>query len=184
MFIISRNLSGDEQIVSQAIIDNDGVAAHEIAWEAVVVAQCRAKFPPENVRDLNTIVKDGVTSTMLIDFRLETDSQYSIIVMSGESGNVLLTPEQFAETLTVSLSNLRPVHRNGADGVAAKVETGDRMLPRGTEIEILKKGNVLVITHYQPYSATRNPERDELIPKYNERELDKPEEFFASITIL
>lgn len=184
VFVTSYTRTSDEQSVSPEIIVEDSVGLQGIGWETVIVGPCRAKFPPGNAPSRNTTVKNGVTSTMLIDFRRETDSQYSIIVMSADTEEAILTPDKFAESLNVSLTNLRPVQRNGANGIAAKVETGNRMLPRDTEIEILRKGNTLVVANYQPYSATRVPERDKLIPKPNERELDRPEDFFASLTIL
>lgn len=184
VYIIASVRGGNDHEASLGTVAETPVPTPSTQWQSVIVGQCRVKFPPTNDPLRQSTEKNNVQSTMLVDFRLETDSQYSLIVMSSSVAEALGTPEAVLESLNVTLTDLRSIRRNGAEGMAAKVVGGNRMYPHDTEIEIVQKGNVLVMAHYQPYSATRVVGRDPAAPRPNERDLDRPEEFFESVTIL
>lgn len=122
----------------------------------------------------------------LIAQRRETGSQYSLTVASlpdaARLNRLNITVEQLLEKGTIRFTDQRPVTRSGVQGVAGTILSGAGVTP-GAECEsFLHNGKMIVVT-YAPYSKIKDSVGGTRKPRTNERELDKPEEFFESLKL-
>ena len=81
-------------------------------------------------------------------------------------------------------SNTRSVTRDCKLGYHATVVSSTFTgVPAGTEVEIFRRGSTLIIMDYIAYSKQTAGATDARPPRENERELDKPDDFFRSLKL-
>jgi hypothetical protein len=82
--------------------------------------------------------------------------------------------------MQVMIFDDRPISRNGVEGVAGKIVSGS-VGAEGSEAEIFFHNGNLVMSTYSPYSKIQFAIGGTRQPRKNERELDRPDDFFSSI---
>lgn len=120
------------------------------------------------------------TAYELIGRRSETGSQYSIAVGAMPSVNgKIISLDELARKMQQRMTEQRSVTRAGIVGVAGKIVSRNGTVTTSETEMFLHNGNLVVLT-YSPYSEIKDEVGGQHAPHKNERELDRPEEFFSS----
>lgn len=124
----------------------------------------------------------GLTGYELIAQRSESGSIYSIGVTRVPAGQIdgSRLREAYTNNPEISISGLQEINRGGVAGIKGVVSGGDPKLI-GAQVEIFYHNSSLVILSYRPYSVITARSKGGRAPRSNEKELDKPDEFFSSI---
>ncbi|QEG41679.1 hypothetical protein UC8_37050 [Roseimaritima ulvae] len=152
-------------------------------WAAESFRGYTINMPAGKERQRKSQQFPGTTVHELIARRKETGSQYSLVVaslpaplqQSGGTGALL-------DQMSIRLSDRRPVNRSGVEGVAGTMVSGAGMV-QGAECEAFLHNGNLVIATYAPYSKIKHRVGGTRSARSNERELDKPEEYFESLKL-
>ena len=93
-----------------------------------------------------------------------------------------LSLEEVMQLGGTKFSKTRPVSRDGKLGFHATVTSSSFTgIPPGSETEMFRRGNTIIILDYVPFSKQTAGATDAKPPRDNEREIDKPNEFFESL---
>lgn len=114
--------------------------------------------------------------------RKETGSQYSLLVARVPAVRPDTTVESVIRKMQMVVLDERPVTRNGVDGVAGRL-VASLQGAEAAEAEIFLHDGNLVVAMYSAYSKIRFAIGGTRDPRKNERELDKPDEFFDSLQL-
>lgn len=152
-------------------------------WETASFHGVRVKLPAGGDQTKRAKTMIGISTDEILGRRKESGSQYSLLVTRLNSAYAQAADlDTLVERMNMSLSDKRPVERNGVRGLQGTVVSGS--VPGGTEMEFFLKNNRLVVATYSPYSKIKEKIGGSMMPRVNERELDKPSEFFESLQIL
>jgi hypothetical protein len=150
-------------------------------WQQVTFHGYTIKMPSEKLKQ-RTVPQPGVTVHEAVYRRRESGSQYLLLVSQPSVAELRsLDVNELVRRSSVTLAGQRQVQRAGIAGIRGTVIAGP-FGAKGSEAEFFMHNGNMIIAIYAPYSAIRDnvgggrPSRD------NERELDRPEEFFESLT--
>ncbi len=125
----------------------------------------------------------GTTVHEMIARRKETGSQYSLVVATlPPQVQQAVNIDQLLDNMRIRFADRRPVTRSGVQGTAGTMVSGVGAV-EGAECEAFLHSGKLIITTYAPYSEIKDKVGGTRKPRTNERELDKPEEFFESLKL-
>lgn len=112
--------------------------------------------------------------------RKETGSQYSLLVAKVPGGGANMSVEDMIRSMQLLVFDDRSITRDGVRGVAGKM-AGSSQGAQASEAEIFLHNGNLVVAMYSAYSKIQFAVGGTRDPRKNERDLDKPDEFFASL---
>ena len=152
-------------------------------WTTMNEQGVEFKFPPGRVKTVTNIDGPGVTGTRLNAVRRESGSLYGfetwIFEVAPPPGIDL---EEIMKSDGSKVADLRPVWRGGVRGLHATVVSATGV-PPGTELEVFLRKDKMFFLTYSAYSKAKASTTSTKTPRENERELDKPEEFFESFRL-
>ncbi|NND98170.1 MAG: hypothetical protein HKN47_12655 [Pirellulaceae bacterium] len=154
-------------------------------WQTITFEGCTLNMPGKgNDRTKTQNQGFGVVIKERAFKRAESGSEYSIAVsqLPNMPDGSKPTLDLLVENMKISMSNRKPVTRSGVKGYAGTITSG-ASAAKGSEVEIFIKDGKLVLTAYSPYSKIKDLVGGTRAARPNERELDKPEQFFESLKI-
>lgn len=168
--------------IGGAVVYSNMPAKHQ-GWETVTFSGYDLQLPPgDDSRFTEDDENAGNVEQRITGVRSESGSQYVLTVIYNQS---LRADAYELETLIARIglviSNQKEMIRKGRRSIAGTVESGPDLM-QGCEVEVFRDGKQLVVAAYMPYSIIRTRIREADPPQANERELDRPDEFFASIS--
>lgn len=150
-------------------------------WETTQFHGCTIKVPPGKQLRERTDASPGFTVHEVAYRRKETGSQYFLLVSEQLPAQLRGVDIKRLVATTVTLSDQQMVMRSGVSGLQGTVIRG----PAGfsnCQAEYFIQNGRMVVTIYAPYSVIRNRVGGERAPRTNELELDRPDEFFESLS--
>ena len=169
-----------------ALITSGALRAGHRGWKTVSFEGFSIKMP----KGSQTVEHDesgaGFASKELHAQRTESGSQYMLgVTHIPELPARSLSIRKILDNTHLVVSDRREVIRDGVNGIAGRVTAMKPLatgkLPIGSEIEIFQQGPYVIMACYMPYSLVEGHNPGKV--RSNERELDRPEEFFASLRL-
>ena len=151
-------------------------------WKQESLQGYTVNMPGRGKQKRDTTKRENLLLHEVSGQRRESGSQYSLVVTrlpklpNGSS----VTIKQLRDNPFFRMSGSRAVVRNGVQGLAGKTMAGFGQ-SAGAEIEVFIHKGDLVAMIYAPYHLIKTQVGGTMKPRSNERELDKPNEFFESI---
>ncbi len=140
-------------------------------------------MPAGNDTQQRSQTVSGVTVHEKIGRRKESGSQFSLVVTQLNLPPLQnLELSELIDSMQMRISNRRSVQRGGLTGIAGTITAGVGGV-EGAEAEIFLHQNKLIVVAYAPYSKIKDRVGGTMKPRANERELDRPDEFFASLQV-
>jgi len=112
--------------------------------------------------------------------RKESGSQYTLLVAKIPDPPAGMAVEDMIREMKLLILDQQPIRRNGVDGIAGRW-THESMAAEASEAEVFFHNGHLVALMYSPYSKIQFAIGGTQSPRENERELDRPLEFFTSV---
>lgn len=161
------------------------IGARHSGWEPATIQGVNVKMPKAGKVTNRTTPAPGVMVYEIITQRRESGSQYILAVAKFTAPELqALSIQQIIELKQMTLSNRRSVTRSGVTGVAGTVASIPDVTLLGAEVELFARDGTQIIMAYMPYSVIKDRVGGKMTPRRNERDLDKPEEFFESLGFL
>lgn len=149
-------------------------------WATETFKGYQIDMPAGNDRTQKSHQNPLATVYELTARRQETGSQYTILVAETPGTPADTTVEDMIRKLQILIYDEQPIRRNGVDGVSGKWSSST-MGAEASEAEVFFHNGHFIGLMYSPYSKIMFAVGGTQPLRENERELDKPEEFFASI---
>ena len=159
------------------------IGASHSGWKQVSFHGYQVNMPGKGPQAKKTDFVEGITTNELIFRRNESGAQYGIVVAKVPSfpGAGELSIAGIKENLRPMMSGVKDIDRSGVKGISGRLERGFKEII-GARVEVFAHKGEMLILSYLPYSLIKGRLKERKRPvRKNEKELDKPDEFFSSI---
>ena len=159
-------------------------ARSQTGWQTISQQGVTVQIPAGRIQK-SSKSNSASTATSFRVSRGQTGSVFGLQIIELRSPPpASLNAMELMEQGGTVFSNTRSVTRDGKLGYHATVVSSTFTgVPAGTEVEIFRRGSTLIIMDYIAYSKQTAGATDARPPRENERELDKPDDFFRSLKL-